>query len=1008
MINNVLLCAKFGYFSIEHTKKFQENDFEFEFIDNPYEKEYDENGNVYTKASKIPEGYFLHHSFKYEKYIIIKGKPEDFLIQGTDEYKGAKFSYNIYRIEETDFLEIYNFMPKSDVVEIPDEINGIPVMCVTMAYDLQPDAIKKIIVGNNLVYLNNFTKAIKELDTVIVKKQYNGLGTALAEIFASFCKHSIYTIDFKIEEGASSVKIKNKCLISSDEKDLFLIFERDNIIIPEKVEHIHSRAFMSNAKVTSKITWPKCLKIIDKLKLNNNSFGKLLARNPLPDTLEVISGSTIQSFINNDKLYIPKNIKEIDSSAIEHLYNINDVVLDYSNENLIYENKLLLTKDGKNLIVSLDKKAKNVFFLPEGVENIQENALNFISKVETIVIKRNDENLIKQIEKYNKYGMFNFKVEVMQTKTNEKVVTSKDKLNIKPQYVVKNNKCNITNEIETDKLEVDINVYSDTKKKIFVLTKECANIKELILPEGVTEIEIDSSCFSVEFNMEILEVPSSCKFYNILEKLDLFQNFMLLIINPIKKPRWMVHKLSYVVACRGSHTMPKGVLENYDPYYGYGSQDYSVINEITYVKNFEREKLIMTNNAYYYINNMSKKEVGLLKVKNVPQYSIPEKVDKYKIKKIYDYCYAKFRGTEIVSEVEEIDKKEIEIETGEKIEIIEKIEEGKEYSVEDLFNSNELEQIKKQIESTNFNFKPKFNELKGIIHFISNEKTICNVELEFDQDRIPLLFEHYPDETSIFLSLRDIVEDENFVKNFLKEEFDININEFKKLTDVEKALIIFKILFQNCYDYWFNISSSKESEIYLKNTIGNSKIVEKIFDQNDEEKSPIIINILPNNINRVSKTPSLNINVDLNTMEVFLDELFMFAEGDLEDYQIFAYNMFSYHFDDVNEVINMDSDHCASTLLSDELSYFGDLTEDGDCVVTNVESENGLLKWICEEAVTNVISYNNSNLVFKLPSYLFRWNDTSEFIEEQIHNNGWFDKTKSPNVFLHLMEYFIT
>lgn len=926
--------------------------------------------------------------------------------KGTGEYNGTKYQYYSYKIDDVNIISLWNVIPCNGVLEIPDDINGIPVMSVGLDYSLTQDSIKKIIIGNNLVYITNYSKCINDLSTVVIKKDYSGTGTVLAGFITSFIRNSVHMIDFQFEND-SNYKIKNKCLISKDEKDLFLIFERDNIIVPDKVEHIHSKAFMKNAKVTSTIKWPNCLKIIDNLSFNKYSFDKLLARNPLPDTLEVLNASTIFNYITGNELYISKNIRIIDSNIIDHLINVNNINVDYYNENFIYENKLLLSKDKKNLILCLDKKNKNVLFMPESVENIWINAFNLSKNIKTIFLKNKNETLIKQIEDCNLYNRSNFKVEILQTSVQDKIITSTNKINTIPEYIIKKSKCYIANDVTVDILEVGISNLPETNKKTFVITKECANIKQLIIPEGVTDIEIDSSCYSVHFNLEILELPSSCKFSNILEPLDSINSFMMLIINPIKKPRWMVHKLSYVVACKSNFSMPKGVFEDYDSYYGMGSQEYSIVNEITYIKNFDKEKLIITDNAYYYINNISKKEVGLLKVKNVPQYSIPEKVDKYKVKKVYDYCYAKFNGTEIISENDGISENEVKLELSEKTKSIEEFEEGKEYSVEELFNSNELKQIKKQIKSTNFNLKPKFNELKGIIHFISNEKTICNVELEFDQDRIPLLFEHYPDETSIFLSLRDIVEDKNFVKNFLKEEFDININEFNKLADVEKALIIFKILFQNCYDYWFNISSSKESKIYLKNTIGNSKIVEKIFDQKDEEKSPIIINILPNNINRVSESPSFNIDINLNTMEVFLDELFMFAEGDLEDYQIFAYNMFSYHFDDVNEVINMDSDHCASTLLSDELSYFGDLTEDGDCVVTNVESEEGLLKWICEEAVTNVILYNNSNLVLKLPSYLFRWNNTSEFIEEQIHNNGWFDKTKCPNVIIHLMEYFI-
>ena len=304
----------------------------------------------------------------------------------------------------------------------------------------------------------------------------------------------------------------------------------------------------------------------------------------------------------------------------------------------------------------------------------------------------------------------------------------------------------------------------------------------------------------------------------------------------------------------------------------------------------------------------------------------------------------------------------------------------------------------------------KFKELKGIIHFISNDKIICNVELEFDdiENNIPLLFEKFPYDISFFLWLSGILEDKKFVKKFLKEEFNISISEFNKLTDVEKALIIFTLLFDYYNGYWFNISSPNESEIFLKNTIGDSKIVKQIFNQSDEKKSHIIINILPEKINNVSRNFTFNIYINLNTMEVFLDELFMFAKGDLEDNQIFAYNMFSYHFDNINEVENMYNDSFIATLTKDEFDYFVDLLDGNECVVVNIDNEKALLRWIWADAVTNIISYNNSVIAFKLPSYLLYCNYTSKIGNEVIHNNDWFDSTKCPKVVIHLMDYFVS
>ena len=839
----------------------------------------------------------------------------------------------------------------------------------------------------------------------------------MANFIYTFKKHSLNTVNFIIEEGAP-FKIKNDCLVSQDEKDLYFIFERDNIVIPDKVEHIHYRSFVSKfSKLTSKVTWPRGLKVIDELSLKPEDFAKIVTRNPLPDTLEVLNKSTILPYIRENNLYIPKNIKEITPGITSYMEGVNNV---YVNNNFIYENKFLLTKDRKTLILCLDKRNKNVLFLPESIEIIQDMALNYISDVKTIIIKRKNDNLIKQIENYNKYNRYNFKVEVLKPNSIDKIITSTNIINEKPEYIVNKSKCYISNNLILDKLEIGISAFPEGNKKTFVLTKECANIKELILPEGITDIEIDSSCYAVEFNMEILEVPSSCKFSNILEKLDAINNFMLLIINPIKKPKWMVHKLSYVVACKSDFSMPKGVFSDYESYSGFGSQEYSVINEITYLKNFDRNKLIITDKAYYYVNNVSKKEVGLIKVKNLDHFSLPERVDKYKVKKIYDYCYSKYNGTllernsedlaidEEIEETETLINEEEYYETDETATLDEEVSDKYNVkcisgSIYDLFSKEEIEKLKNQLEQNKNNNNNDdinfYSDLKIIFNIQSNKEKICNVEFKFNQDNIPLILERYLDESSIFEAALELLINKELFSEIIKEGLDINPDEYSKLTNIEKALVIVFVMLQNYYDYTFDISLKDDSKEYLNETIGESKVVNKIFELCSEESS-MIINVLPAVINGASNNLSLDINLNLDTMILTLDELFTYLEGDIEDDKILGYNLFYYNYESLEEVEEMNDEAFISCLSEDENNIFVDIIEEHKKIDKEVTNDIELLKWITENHVGNILKYNNKLIRYKLPSYMLDSNE--EGLKDSQLSPLVLSKVTCPNVSISL------
>ena len=619
--------------SFKDTKKYKNKDFKFEYVDEPYEYYTDDYGRKLRKFIGDPNFIYDFDSTKGQ-YIKILDSEESFVSFGHGEYKNTTFDYKIYNIFGYDFIDMFKIVPHSSVLELPDEINGIPVCIATLYREIDKSQIGKIILGNNIICIRSFTKFLLGLNDVEIKPDYNGNRESLINILSQFVNYSTNEVSIKLNYN-KDLNFINNCILSKNGKELFLICSKNKAIIPDTVEIITSTAFILKFKTSGTVKWPASLKIIQDLNIKDNDFLKIISNNPLNNNLEVLSSSTILLAINNDHLIIPKKITDITPMAIYKHNSFSKVIV---NENFSVVDDMLLNKDKTIIYSYFGKNKRNTLTIPKTVIEIRNTAFSYRNDIKNIILESNHEKLIGYFEGIAKYSKIKIIVKPQENQNNNLEFSAEVK------YVKNKNKVAIANSIKLDKLIVDINEFPDTEKKIFVITKECANIKELIIPEGVTEIKIDPLCFTVTFNTEIIELPSTCKFMQLLNQFSDFKNLMMLVVNPEKKPRWTVHKVPFIIACKSNASMPKGV-QDYD-YYGYGSGIYNVLNEITYIKNYDSSRLITTNEAYYYIYKLSKKELGLLKVKGIDEFSNPKTIGQYKVTKEYDYCYSKYKQEE--------------------------------------------------------------------------------------------------------------------------------------------------------------------------------------------------------------------------------------------------------------------------------------------------------------------------------------------------------------------------
>ena len=556
----------------------------------------------------------------------------------TLEYKGNTFGYKTYDREDCRYAYVVHTYIHNHILSIPDEIDGYPVYVLRLASDVKDNIIDKIILGKSLLKIVRLTKVISSLNEIVIPENYEGPNFVISDMlaFRAYSKCSI-----KLTDKRNSLIITNQYITSKDEKELLSLTTDESVKLPDNIEVIKNNARLDTFKKSSTIEWPKSLiKIEDsgiKMTLRSTDFGR---HHPFPKTLEYVSACTFRhvgnmtdldcypAVIVDNTLYIASNVKDFSDEVLFHL-RCKEAK---GNKHIIFENDLLLSKDRTILFKVLGKEGITNIIIPKEVKTIRNHALDSKRSLKTIVLLNNDENLIKQIGDKYKIVINND--------------TKKDSDNSKGLKIDSfKNGCKISECDSRDKLTLDIKDFGNYATKVFKLTTGCKNIKNLIIPEGVTDLEVDPLVYVSEMNLKTLELPSTMKLMKALEDLTKIHSLDIVIFNHEKVARWSIHKVPFILACRKSAKMNYGVFANFEAYFGFDEKEdfsYSVINEITYVKKYDEKKLFETDEAYYYL--YKKDEYCLLKVKEIDNYIIPATVNGKPLTKLSNFCFTKLKG----------------------------------------------------------------------------------------------------------------------------------------------------------------------------------------------------------------------------------------------------------------------------------------------------------------------------------------------------------------------------
>ena len=934
-------------------------------------------------------------------------------------------------LEVGDGIQIIGFNDETtDTLYIPKEIDGETVNVVSFDERSEYQNIKVLSISADLktFYLHSCT--FFNLEKIIFEEDFDGTAEFVRNLVWLWAFKNIkkkMTIPEILFKGKPTKFIVNQgILLSNDGKKMIAALTRESFMIPKSVNTICTNSIIPTFKKTSVIMFHSGITTIENdpfwygEKYINSSHYLNPQKNYIPLNVENIGSGLILkmdysagSKTKNDKAHFvyngerliirtgAQNITEEGLLEIVNLWTVTEVVIENENSCFSVENGLLFYKNDTLVRAIRKRNNNNTIYIPEHVKKSYIDGVRAENKTESILQEESDEFISNNVEFVTAVaGMFN----------------CKDYPKTPDIKVPLTNMFRLKNPVAIEKLEVQLSDLKipPTRKAIpdygFAIDESCRYIKELILPEGLTDFAIAKNLDGTSFALRKIVFPSTISLPNILPKLNQFKNLMLVVIKPDKKIQVKFGGLHYIVANVKKKKFDglfytysySGIYPEENPYSrgSYGG--------ITYVSHFKEENLLYYGNGYYYLGEDEKgKFYTLLKTDFVDTFVIPGEINGIEVREMADCCLSNVKNVNDEcypkNNSETLEEKYDLNEDSETEEYVDEEYVDEEFIDDDYF-SEETEDLKTESEVDN-DESYSFTDLKVVLNFSAKNKNICNVEFKFDKMGIPLFFERYPDANSIYGSLFEILKNKEYVNEFLSEKFKINTTKFNQLTDIEKSLIIFYILHLSENDYGYNISEANKSKKHVQNIVSESLIINKIFDDSRKEKTPIIVNVLPDKIKKSSNKSTINVYFDLDNMKLSLDELFDFAEGDLEDLKIIGYNMFCYNFESLEEVEEMYDEGFISCLSDGEYSYFSEVAEEEAEIAEPIKSEIDLMEWIVGEPTINIIKYNKDFIRFKFPWYILECNDETYFDETKFYGEI-FKTTKSPKISISLKEYF--
>ena len=281
---------------------------------------------------------------------------EDLILYAAYEQGESTFpdDYDIL-INNDDTVSILSYFGEGkEVIEVPNEIYGMPVVEIGGGAFIFNDNIQKIIVPDTVKRIHSFAFAYMPILTeVVIGSGLEYLGEAV----------------FAFDESLVSVAIGGESLEEIKKHTFYVCTSLESAIIPNTVKVIEEHSFEHTFNLVN-FTFPTELIQIRYRAFSNSGFTEI----HLPANLKSIHSEAFAFSSNVTSISLGAAIDNIGEGVFVGLRNVEEFIIDSNNQHFIIDDDMLYSSDLTTLYWYLPYRDAETFVMPENILSIKEAA----------------------------------------------------------------------------------------------------------------------------------------------------------------------------------------------------------------------------------------------------------------------------------------------------------------------------------------------------------------------------------------------------------------------------------------------------------------------------------------------------------------------------------------------------------------------------------------------------------------------------------------------------------
>lgn len=328
-------------------------------------------------------------------FVIMGYKDDSAVVKADSRFEIGGYTYEVNTTNKTATIVSENNRATGIahiIKNVPGEVeyNGVKYQVTKVMVDSIDMYYMSIVFGEGIKELNGFESYAINQEIYFPSTLQRFSNTK--EIRCDF--DSLRTI--KVAQGNPIFYVKDGMLINKVKHEvMWAPLAAGSVKIPDEITLIGKNAFKRNSKVTSISFGPKLTSFGEDAFYSCDKLLKLT----LPEGLKTLLVDPGFSGMKIQTLTIPKNLMEIDPSIFNGMTNLKSLKISADNKYFKISKGLLLSKDGKELVCPIVRKAKVV--IPKNITKIRKGAFSRTRGIDQVVIKGKVKQLPKNCFAYS-------------------------------------------------------------------------------------------------------------------------------------------------------------------------------------------------------------------------------------------------------------------------------------------------------------------------------------------------------------------------------------------------------------------------------------------------------------------------------------------------------------------------------------------------------------------------------------------------------------------------------